>query len=296
MQIKKITPDDKPRVLDISRDIWGGEDYIHEVFDQWVSNPYGLFEGLFYEDRLIAYARMTYITPTDVWLEGLRKDTKSNFKGIGKIFLDHFLKILSNKKDITSVRFSTYFDNKASIKSSEKEGFQRILTCSLKNYELKDKGKHHKSNIITEDITFKDFVAYIERSDYLRLSNNLLTRGWIFYTPTISFYSKFYLQHNYFAYVEDRKISGLLLFSNVHYSDSFWISFLEAENEEIMDALFSAAVMQALRNHKSVIQILIPDEPILKGWMNKNKFTSWDQENDVILSELPLSKLYKYQK
>lgn len=289
MQFKKITPDDKPRVLEISKNIWEGDDYIHEIFDKWVFDPFGMFEGLHDEEKLIAYARMTYITPTDVWLEGLRKDTKIEIKGIGTDFLNHFLGILATKHDIRSVRFSTYFENYPSIISSERAGFRKILTCSLKNFEMIHKAPD--KNIapeLTKNISFADFMDYIEKSEYKKRSNGLLSKGWILYIPEVHFYADFYTGKKFIVYVRNNGILGALLYSKVHYSDSFWITFLEAINDDIRDQLFWEALRQAQRIGKKVLQILIPDSDILMQWARSRNFTSWQQEHDLFVYELPL--------
>jgi len=62
--------------LQISKDIWEGDDYIPEIFDKWIADPYGEFVGLFDENTLVAFGKMTYLTPTDVWLEGLKKRSR----------------------------------------------------------------------------------------------------------------------------------------------------------------------------------------------------------------------------
>ena len=72
MKMIKITTEHKERVLQISKNISEGDDYIQEIFNDWVADAYGEFVGFFVENKIVAFSKMTYLTPTDVRLEGLR--------------------------------------------------------------------------------------------------------------------------------------------------------------------------------------------------------------------------------
>ncbi len=291
MEIKKITPEHKERALQISKDIWEGDDYIPQIFDEWVADPYGKFAGLFDEDTLIAFGKMTYLTPTDVWLEGLRKDQNSEVKGIAKYFTEYYLKILSQRKDLTSVRFATYFENYGSIIPAERAGFERVLTCSLKNRVIDKKEKIEVHQNITNDISYKDFQDYIITSSYLKKCKNLLSKGWVLYDTTEQLLAGFYTKKQFGALVENGIIKGLILFSDIYYTDTFWISFLEAENSLIRDSLLKFGKKTAQDRNKSEIQIIIPDDKELLTWVEESGFTSWERNKDFLVFDLPLEVL-----
>jgi hypothetical protein len=293
MEIKKITPEHKEKVLQISKDIWEGDDYIPQIFDEWVADPYGEFVGLFDGETLIAFGKMTYLTPTDVWLEGLRKDQKSEVKGIARYFTEHYLKILSQRKDLTSVRFATYFQNYGSIIPAERCGFQRVLTCSLKNLEINSKGKIEISPNITHEISYKKFKDYILTSSYLKKCKNLLSKGWVLYDTTEQLLAEFYVKKQFGAVVENGIIKGLILFSDIYYTHTFWISFLSAASNFARHSLLLFAKKTAQDRNKSEIQFLVPEDKILSDWVEKNGFTSWERNNDFIVFDFPLEVLIK---
>ncbi len=293
MEIKKITPEHKERALQISKDIWEGDDYIPQIFDDWVADPYGEFVGLFEEDTLIAFGKMTYLTPTDVWLEGLRKDQNSEVKGIARYFTEYYLKILSQRHDLTSIRFATYFENYGSIVPAERCGFKRMLTCSLKNIEIKRKEKIKIFPNIIHEISYNEFKDYILTSSYLKKCKNLLSKGWVLYTTTEQMLADFYAKKQFGVLVENGIIKGLILFSEIYYAYTFWISFLEAENSLIRDSLLNFAKKTAQDRKKSEIQILIPEDNELLAWIEGNGFTSWDRNNDFLVFDLPLEVLVR---
>jgi len=295
MKLRKITPEHKERVLQISKDIWEGDDYIPEIFDNWVSDPYGEFVGLFVENQLIAFGKMTYLTPTDVWLEGLRKDQSVEIKGVGKIFTEYYLNILSQRKDLTSVRFATYFANHASITSAQRAGFRGILTCSLKNLEIHDNEQIEIHQNITNEITYHEFKNYILSSSYLKKCKNLLSKGWVIYDAAEQYFAEFYSKKQLGAWVENGILKGLILLCNVYYSDSFWISFIEAENDLIRDSLLMSVKKAAQERQKNVIQLIVPEDNDLMDWVDRIGFTSWDRNNDFVVFELPLELLRNHR-
>ena len=39
--LRKATASDKPRIVEISSQIWEGEDYVPDVLDDWLADPSG---------------------------------------------------------------------------------------------------------------------------------------------------------------------------------------------------------------------------------------------------------------
>lgn len=291
MEMRKITPIHQEKVIKISREIWEGDDYIPEIFDKWVSDPYGEFVGLFKENELLAFGKMTYLTPTDVWLEGLRKHQHSDIKGVAKYFTEYYMEILSNRRDITTVRFATYFSNYGSIIPAEKCGFKRILTCSLKNLEIGTTKKNDIPDTITTDISYDEFKEYILNMNYLRQCRGLLSKGWVVYDVTDQLLSEFYTKQQFAVWKEDGTIEGIVIFCDIYYSDSFWISLLEADDDLIRDSLLKYAENFAIERKKTTIQVLIPDDDDLVKWSDQRGFSSWERNHDFIIFDLPLKVL-----
>ena len=78
--IREIKLSDKKEVLRISSQIWEGDDYVNNVFDEWVTDDDGLFTGYWENEKLIGFGRMRFLTPVDIWLEALRKDPQTNLR------------------------------------------------------------------------------------------------------------------------------------------------------------------------------------------------------------------------
>lgn len=281
--IREIRPSDKPRVLEISSQIWEGDDYIPLVFDQWVQDE-GVFAGLWENDILVGFGKLTYLTPTDVWLEGLRKDEKIGANHVGEKLSKFYLDYLKGKK-IDSVRFSTYFGNAASINLNEKLGFQKVLLQSLKT-KILEKRIQKVSAYLSTEIKFSQLKDYIEKSQYLKASKSNICQGWVVHKYSDKLLREYYDKKNFVVWLENSCIKGCALWSDVHYNDVFWISLLEVDNEQIFQEFLNYFNHLNKNSGKKEIEILVPTK-LLLDFCNKNGFTSWEQEEDFYLYELP---------
>ena len=132
LRFRRALPSDKSAVETLCAKIWDGEDYLPHCFDEWVADQEGELTLCFVEDQLAGLSKLTWLCPGEAWLEGLRKDPDLAVKGIGAALCRRYLQRLAHSEGIRSIRFSTYFQNQASIKLNEALGFECLATASLK--------------------------------------------------------------------------------------------------------------------------------------------------------------------
>ncbi len=285
--IREIKFSDKKEVLRISSQIWEGDDYVGNVFDEWVKADDGLFTGYWEDEKLIGFGRMRFLTATDVWLEALRKDPQSKIKGVGYKIAQYYMDQLKGRR-IDSVRFSTYYGNTASIKLNEKLGFEKILTLSLKELEISNYKIKPINKVILNNIDFENLNHYILASSYLKRTNNFISKGWVVHQYVERLLKEFHSSKQFAVYYEDGEIKGAILFSDVKYNDVYWINFIDAKNEIIYKELLNYAVNRALENNCRSIQLLVPDLAELMNSVDSYGFKSWEQNHDFLLYEMPL--------
>lgn len=284
--IREIKLSDKKEVLRISSQIWEGDDYVCNVFDEWVIGDDGLFIGYWEQEKLIGFGRMLFLTATDVWLEALRKDPQSKIKGVGYKIAQYYMDQLKGRR-IDSVRFSTYYGNTASIKLNEKLGFEKILTFSLKELKISNHQIKPINKLILNNIDFEKLNHYIFASSYLKRTNNFISKGWVVHQYAERLLKEFHSSKQFAVYSENGEIKGTILFSKVDYSNVFWISLIEAEHKSIYNELMNYAISRALENTCKKIQLLVPNISELMDFVDAYGFKSWEQNNDFLLYELP---------
>ena len=72
MVCRPVLPKDTPDVLELTRWIWGGHDYIHLVWADWLKDTEGLLTVAEYGGHVVGLYKLTRLSPSEWWLEGLR--------------------------------------------------------------------------------------------------------------------------------------------------------------------------------------------------------------------------------
>ncbi len=73
-------PSDSEDVLEFTKFIWEGHDYIKYVWRDWLADPQGLLAAAIYGPHTVGIAKATLISPRQWWLEGFRVDP--NYQGM----------------------------------------------------------------------------------------------------------------------------------------------------------------------------------------------------------------------
>ncbi|MDK2982803.1 MAG: hypothetical protein PWP49_494 [Thermococcaceae archaeon] len=124
--IRKAKPEDKPFIEEIARLTWGGEDYLADVFDEWLGDNFYVLEV---GGKVIGTAKLTLLPEKVGWMEGLRVHPDYRGKGYGRLihnFMVNLGKRLAEEGKIEALEFATYFLNRESIAMAKKDGFSVI--------------------------------------------------------------------------------------------------------------------------------------------------------------------------
>lgn len=126
-KVRKVAVSDKDDVMEISRHIWDGHDYLPLVIDEWVRDPSSNVYGVQENSRLVAVANLRIIEGGRTgWMEGLRVHPNHRGKGYAEVLTDKLIAI-AKKKGAQRLRYTTSSENEASLKLAEKHGFNRVL-------------------------------------------------------------------------------------------------------------------------------------------------------------------------
>ena len=87
LYFRDLTKKDISAILDISKDIWEGDDYIPDVIERWLNDKDNLAYGAFLEEEmkeLIGLGRVKMFPNGVAWLEGGRVKMTHQKQGIGR--------------------------------------------------------------------------------------------------------------------------------------------------------------------------------------------------------------------
>jgi GNAT superfamily N-acetyltransferase len=84
-------PKDTPDVLELTSKIWEGHDYIPSIWAEWLHDPDGLLAVAEYGGRVVGLSKLTRLSPSEWWLEGLRVHPEYEGRGIASRLHDYLL-------------------------------------------------------------------------------------------------------------------------------------------------------------------------------------------------------------
>jgi GNAT superfamily N-acetyltransferase len=187
---RRIVNSDYDDICEISRDIWGGNDYLPSVFAKWLNS-----EGYFLaavddeKNKVVGTGKYSILYDNSGWLEGLRvhKDYRGLkiARGIIEALIDIAEEELAEGK-IKKIGFGTHETNVESITLMKKLNFKLkqefILIQGSDNLY-----KENSFDIKPWDLSFDDFKAL----EYFKKRDNIVPMTFIFEEPTKELYNEF---------------------------------------------------------------------------------------------------------
>ena len=144
LYFRDLTEKDIPAILNISKDIWEGDDYIPDVIERWLNEEDHLAYGTFLEEEmkdLIGFGRVKLFSNGVAWLEGGRVKVSHQKKGIGREQLK-FAIDYATKVGAKVAQYDTSSRNLGSISLAKFHGFKEkkrmeVLECNINDIKLK---------------------------------------------------------------------------------------------------------------------------------------------------------------
>jgi GNAT superfamily N-acetyltransferase len=102
-----------------------GEDYIPSTWEEWVADPHGLLVVAELGRQVVGVGKLTRLSDSEWWLEGLRVDPAHHRQGIARRLQAHLLDRASQTGHGV-LRFGTHSSNEPIHHLAEKDGFQHV--------------------------------------------------------------------------------------------------------------------------------------------------------------------------
>ena len=81
--VRPALPRDIADMVEFTKFIWGGHDYVGYVFAEWLKDPRGQLLAAEYAGKCIGCAKVSFLAPGQWWLEGFRVDPNHQGLKIG---------------------------------------------------------------------------------------------------------------------------------------------------------------------------------------------------------------------
>jgi GNAT superfamily N-acetyltransferase len=176
--VRQAAVTDRARIVEISSQIWDGDDYVPEVLDAWFADAEGELVVATLDGHVIAFAHRSWLCPKVAWFEGIRADAAFRGHGAGKAITEY---LIASARDAGAVRIdlSTYIDNAASIHIIESHGFRRQATfCYIERAANTERAAVVADASALREMPLREAIAFADRSTFLSLSKRRFPQGW----------------------------------------------------------------------------------------------------------------------
>lgn len=278
IEYRRLTHEDYDDIIDISKDIWEGYDYLPGVFHKWVDES-GFFLGAVdsQKNKVVGVGKYTILSDGTGWLEGLRvhKDYRGLkiARGISEYLLN-LAKSEVNKGNINKIGFGTHISNVESIGLMSKMNFklEKKLIIVSKEYEKVDQTlKLRDFDVNAWDIGYDEFV----KLSYFKRRDNILPIGFTFQEPTPELYNEFKRNN---SLITINGYSGIFLIKGDPYFECVDDSF------EGLDTFMNYTLVN-LKDKKlpQPITTILPEDLKLMEKLKENGYEAWsDWEADYL--------------
>lgn len=110
-------------MLEITRDVWDGHDYINRVFDDWIGDAGAAFQAAEVDGVVVGLQRLRPYAPGVTWYEGLRVASTHRRQGIARAMLESAI-AEAKQQGFVEMRLAT--GNPDAVRLFESKGFRRL--------------------------------------------------------------------------------------------------------------------------------------------------------------------------
>lgn len=206
IEIRKAESKDASDILKISSQIWGGTDYVPRILDKWLNGSTGVLWCALLDQKVLGFARSTYLSSNRCWLEGIRVSPEARGKGLGKALAVFQIEDAIHK-GFESCGLSSYVENYESLHIVRSHGFGetglfKIYDWSKESGEGQTEYSKDQCQQYRKEILFPCKISPLSKSqkaDRIESMKNSETlkqrRGYLSYDWTFEVFSSDWVSH-----------------------------------------------------------------------------------------------------
>lgn len=266
-------PMDTAQVMELVSHIWEGHDYIPYVWEAWLADPQGLLAVAEYGGRIVGLDKLSYISPGQWWLEGLRVHPEFEGRGIASHLNDYLLAYWTQHGS-GFVRFTTSSERVKVHRLTTHRGFVKIGDYAFYRASALAEPVDVFKPVLREDIP--DALQAIQQSPSLSLLNGLMDYGWRWAEPSREGLE--WAVDAGYAWWWQGKRGVLAFWEDEDESRKYLVLHLIACPAEDIPACLLDLRRQAARSGYADLEWTVPLHPELLHWLEPAGFNrSWDE-------------------
>ncbi|HEV2137434.1 MAG TPA: GNAT family N-acetyltransferase [Nitrososphaerales archaeon] len=176
-RIRPARAEDKEPLMSFIKDVWGGHDYIPEVWDDWLGDPTGKMFVVEVGGVPVGMNHLKFLEDGSAWFEGIRVHPDYRGRGLASMLGENSMKI-ARDRGVDIFRLTSGSHNKIAHRQIARVKFAEVARFSA--YEPRGKVRS-KPTIDTPKITAKEFsqvMSQIGRTKEYQLGRGVFWHNW----------------------------------------------------------------------------------------------------------------------
>jgi ribosomal protein S18 acetylase RimI-like enzyme len=214
-RVKRVTESDIGGILEISRYIWDGYDYLPSVIEEWLKDPGSCVYGVEADEKLVAIANLRLVDGGRTgWMEGLRVHPDFRGKGYAHVLTRELME-KAKGLGVERLRYTTSTENEASLKLAEKYGFARTFEMSVFWRPNLDAAPSKANGYLIRQTRPQEVYALLQASPDL-VSQKVLIFDWKALDCTLESLETLGKSHEFYASLAEGEVDSLSYGSSRH--------------------------------------------------------------------------------
>jgi len=177
-------PMDTPQVLAFTRKIWEGEDYIPDIWEEWLTDSEGLLAVAEYGGRVIGLSKLTRLDADQWWLEGLRVHPEYQGQGVAAHLHDYQLDYW-HRRGSGVIRLATVSSREPVKHLAVRSGFKPVAEYTrFRSSSDLDHQSYGESFTQVDPTALDALYEHMASAPALTLQFGLVNLGWQWARPT----------------------------------------------------------------------------------------------------------------
>ena len=280
-------PLDFTGMLELTSQIWEGDDYVPNVWHAWLFDPEGLLAVAEFKGKVVGLGKLTKLSLQDWWLEGLRVHPQFEGRGVAsrihKYLLDTWEKIGSGTIRFATVSTREPVKHLAQVNGFHLAGEYSTFKCATKNGSPKNSDPFTQIEVHEN----QDVVDWFASHSLEWLPFGLLNLGWQFAPPQEKYLAKYLDDKQIWWWKQDR---GVIFLAEKNDGSDIWgrVRQLDCDPNDLV-ALLSDTLILAARFGYAGITWLAPMIPGIEILTAEAGFQR-DWESSLLVFEKTSSK------
>lgn len=179
IEIRRATKEDRSSIIEISKTVWEGEDYLPQVFDKWLEEEQGEFSVITWEGIPVGCAKITVLSDETLWLEGMRIRADYRGKGLAGTLAKYQLE-RAQSIGYKKIEMGTFIENKHSIRIIESNDFEKVAGFKLFT-KKKTEFANKKIEMVPKAVTSKKETLSICKNVLQSHPEGYISLDWTFH-------------------------------------------------------------------------------------------------------------------